>query len=147
MLSIRRVCTLRFIICRSPPTIDYHLFLKIVFWNTATPSCACWFGCFLATMVKLSSCDREFMAHEAKNLYCNLVLYRKVCWTLICFANSEDNTWSFLPLFKKLYNASLSEVHGNWIHAPSYIPENIEWKICIQISVDKKIFIYMNKRS
>lgn len=39
------------------------------FWNTASSSFSFLHGCFLAMKVGLSSCDREFMASIAQNLY------------------------------------------------------------------------------
>lgn len=61
------------------PNLNQCLFLQIKFyWNMATliRLHAIIYSRFHATMAELNSCDRDSLAHEAKNIY-HMVLYRK----------------------------------------------------------------------
>lgn len=110
-----------------------------LFWNTASSSFSCLYSCFLAMKVALSSCDREFMASIAQNLYYNLMLYRKTLLThdLLCQFTRQHIRVSYHKLKRFQLKLSLGKWELNFM-PPSYIPENIKWKIHMQILVDQK---------
>lgn len=113
---------LRFIICKSLQMTAHHLFLemKCLEYSTTWPFMSTWL--LSGYNGTLSSCDGEFMAHIAQNIYCNLALCRKTLLTpdFLCQFRWQCSRFSYHNLRRFSMGAQHRwmgiELHASFIH-------------------------------